>query len=211
MRTVAALRWLGWPLLATGFAGAVTLARIVRDGRGQPPVSADAILLFGAVVWPSGPSPALRARVEHAADVYKRGYAPRILSCGTANEIGAMRVLLLENGVPDQAIFSLDGVASTRQTVEVALSQVAGRRQHVLLVSSPSHMHRILAECARHGLSGIACPARSPAVERRKQVRVPDRHLAWQYLREVVAVWRYALTWRKRQLDGSRSAHDAAR
>ena len=52
---------------ATALAVGAMLLRLRHAARSLPPQGGDAILVFGAAVWPTGPSPALRARGEHAA------------------------------------------------------------------------------------------------------------------------------------------------
>jgi hypothetical protein len=71
--------------LAAGCTGAIgaalvgTSRRIRLDGRPGPLQQADAILVFGAAVWPTGPSLSLEVRVARAAEVYSEGWAPVIL------------------------------------------------------------------------------------------------------------------------------------
>src|SRR5262245_4018922 len=95
-----------------------TSRHIREDGRPQPLRDAEAILVFGADLWPTGRSPSLQVRVARAAEVYAEGWAPVILCSGKATEGGseamAMRGLLLGRGIPASAIIPDDGGVTTR-------------------------------------------------------------------------------------------------
>src|SRR6267378_1867244 len=51
----------------------------VRD-EAQP---ADAIVVLGAAQYNGRPSPVLKARLDHAFDMYKKGYAQAIITTGS--------------------------------------------------------------------------------------------------------------------------------
>jgi uncharacterized SAM-binding protein YcdF (DUF218 family) len=178
------------PMLA-GFAGTCALvaatatwARVHRAGRPRPVLQADAIVVFGAAVRASGPSPELQARLEHAAELHRRGCAPAILCSGGFSrgvcEASAMRAALLRLGIPSHAVLMDDQGRSTRHTV-AAIKRRFGQWRSAIAVSSPYHMHRILRESRRQGVELIPSPA----------LRVGPR--TRQHLREVAAVWWYAL------------------
>src|SRR3989475_9192206 len=61
--------------LAVGWA-AVVLAVAVTAARDQA-TTADAIVVLGAAQYNGRPSPVFRSRLDHAAALYQRGYAPR--------------------------------------------------------------------------------------------------------------------------------------
>ena len=50
--------------------------RVVRSAEGDPLRKADAIVVFGAAEYAGRPSPVLKARLDHALDLYQQGYAP---------------------------------------------------------------------------------------------------------------------------------------
>src|SRR2546428_9343244 len=66
--------------LAVGWA-AVVLAVAVTAARDQA-TTADAIVVLGAAQYNGRPSPVFRSRLDHAAALYQRGYAPRVLVTG---------------------------------------------------------------------------------------------------------------------------------
>ena len=86
-------------LNALALAGSVLLVyiaylsvRIEQQSRHDEARQADVILVLGAAEYRGRPSPVLRARLDHAFDLYKRGLAPRIMTTGGAGEIGRAHV-----------------------------------------------------------------------------------------------------------------------
>src|SRR3954451_2048174 len=53
--------------------------RIVRAAQGDTPRKADAIVVFGAAEYAGRPSPVLKARLDHAFDLYQAGYSPIVI------------------------------------------------------------------------------------------------------------------------------------
>lgn len=198
------------PELAAGLAlGALTApalmwARMMLCARRARPVPADAILIFGAALWADGPSPELRARVDKAADLYVRGYAPRVVcsggEVGGRSETAEMREVLVARGVPRDAIVTDDRGLTTRLAVASMLDLDGGRWASVVVVTTPYHLHRAVREARRHGLDAVGCAAPLP----RTGSRIPTTRAELgvlelrvrQHLREIVAVWWYALSWR---------------
>lgn len=177
-------------------AGAATVSACVRRaGRTRALEPADAILVFGASVEPTGPSLSLRVRVARAAAVYHEGWAPTILCSGGwsggRSEAGVMRELLVAGGVPADAVIPDDGGLTTREAIRSARRFGGGRWRRVIAVSSPYHVHRIGAEARRQGLAVILCPAPRPD-PRTLQLAAFDLR---QHVRELVAVPRYAAGW----------------
>lgn len=180
-------------LLAGG--AAVTLWRVVRAGRPRPdPQPADVILVFGAAVRPEGPSLTVRTRVERAARLYEAGLAPLVLCSGgcegALSEARIMRALLIELGVPAGAVIPDDQGLSTRRALLAAKRAGRGRWRRLIAVSSPYHLYRIAREARRQELTVETVPARSRAPATRRRTVLNIR----QHLREVPAVWWYALT-----------------
>lgn len=189
---------LAFALLTLSGIGVLTWLRIWLAGRDPQLVQADAIVIFGAALRASGPSPTLRLRTLHAAELYRQGLAPIVVCSGAVGEAGseaaAMAALLRERGVPDEALVLDDAGVTTRATVANLATLGAGAWRKVLAVSSTFHVYRIIEEARRQGITALAAPAR----------RGPPPDLAsalpllWfdvrQYAREVVAVWAYRLS-----------------
>jgi murein DD-endopeptidase MepM/ murein hydrolase activator NlpD len=196
-------------------AGAATFAytslAMLRDGRRRPLVPASTALLFGAAVWDSGPCPELRLRAERAAELYVRGEVAQVVCAGGDEaETAAMERLLVEHGVPPGAIRLDPAAASSRRALLRAAPLHRSGDAPLVLVSSPSHMHRLLAEARRQGLPAQPAPATlSPLAWRPRDHRL----LRWQvhrHLREVLAVWWYAIPFRVSTIE-ARTAGQAAR
>ena len=95
-----------------------------------------AIVVLGAAQYVGRPSPVLRARLDHAVALWRRGLAPIMIVTGGT-------------GVGDTTSESMAGVS--------ALMGSQGRRD-VLLVSDPFHMLRLTILARRHGLEPYASP-----------------------------------------------------
>jgi murein DD-endopeptidase MepM/ murein hydrolase activator NlpD len=199
-------------LAAAGAAAfAYTSLAMLRDGRRRSLVPATTALLFGAAVWDSGPCPELRLRAERAAELYVRGQVTQVICAGGDEaETAAMERLLVEHGVPSGAIRLDPAAASSRRALLRSAPLLRSGPGPVVLVSSPSHMHRLLAEARRQGLPAQPAPAAlAPLAWRPRDHRL----LRWQvhrHLREVVAVWWYAVPFRVSTIE-ARTAAQAAR
>lgn len=129
--------------------------------------SADALLVFGAQAFPTGPSAELQARLAHAVTLWRRGAAPVIaVSGGVADgvcEATVMCTWLEAQGVPADAIVRIEPGGTTRQTIRAA--RAAGDLSYVA-VSSPYHARRIRAEARRTGVRMTTdCPPRTPEAD----------------------------------------------
>jgi uncharacterized SAM-binding protein YcdF (DUF218 family) len=103
--------WKKWPLwLLLALAGylAAVYRSIVVNSAGDPPQKADAIVVFGAAEYDGHPSPVYKARLDHAAELYRRGLAPIVITTGgsgadphfSEGEVG--REYLTSLGIPDR-------------------------------------------------------------------------------------------------------------
>src|SRR6185436_1553986 len=91
--------------------------------------AADVILVLGAAEYRGRPSPVLRARLDHALELYKHGLSPRIMTTGGAGgdpiftEGGVGRSYLMSRGVPTESIVveaeSESTVESTAMAAEI--------------------------------------------------------------------------------------------
>lgn len=116
----------------------------------EEPQRADAIVVFAGGAGESGQAGGgYQERVKQAVDLYKRGYAPRmIFSTGFVfafPEGEVMRSLAIDNGVPPTAIILEDQARNTYENVTRSreILDVYGWKR-VLVVSSPYHMRRAM-------------------------------------------------------------------
>jgi uncharacterized SAM-binding protein YcdF (DUF218 family) len=162
----------------------------------------DAILVLGAAQWNGDPSPVLRARLDHATELYRQGYASRIAVTGGVgdgdeySEAGVAARYLSEQGVPAPAIVMEDRGRNSLESIHGAASVLAADGlSRVLLVSDPPHMLRILRMAETAGLEAYGSPATaSPSVGSvRAQVRYFLRELVlyhgYQWLSLAPSVW----------------------
>ncbi|MBI4342347.1 MAG: YdcF family protein [Candidatus Omnitrophica bacterium] len=116
----------------------------------QSPQPADAIVVLAGGVGESGKAGGgYQERIKRAVDLYRTGYAPRlIVSSGYTfvfREAEVMKELAVRLGVPEAAILLETDASNTVEHVRLTrdILQQAGWRR-ILLVSSPYHMRRAL-------------------------------------------------------------------
>lgn len=146
-----------------------SLAAVTWTSRHDAAGPADAIVVLGAAQYNGRPSPVLKARLDHAARLYRRHLAPRLIVTGgvgtgdSVSEAIVARRYLLETGIPDSAVRA----DTAGRTSEASLRQVAGElpmgHRRVILVSDGFHMLRLDIIARRFGLEPLGSPApRSP-------------------------------------------------
>jgi uncharacterized SAM-binding protein YcdF (DUF218 family) len=182
----------GVPVVGVVAALCWTLLNIRSAGRPRAVGPADAIVVFGAEATPRGPCRELAARLDHAAELYRRGMAPTVLCCGgrsgAISEAASMADFLTGRGVAAHAVLADEACPSTRAALAATRRHATAGWRSVLLVSSPYHLHRIMSEARRWDMNAVASPTgRTPVMVRlRPRIR--------QTLREVAAAWWYAIT-----------------
>lgn len=138
---------------------------------------ADAIAVFGAAEYDGRPSPVLRARLDHALELYERGLAPMVITLGGGDpadlhsEGGVGHDYLLARGVPERAIIAETQSDNTEQSAErlAVIARVNGF-SNIVVVSDGTHLFRIHAICEHDGLQVYTSPrpvGRSIAREQR--------------------------------------------
>ena len=127
------------------------------------PVSA--IVVLGAAQYVGRPSPVLRARLDHAIDLWRRKLAPAIIVTGgtgegdTTSEAAVSQRYAIKRGVPASAILMETKGRTTSESMDGVAALMAQRhRRDVLLVSDPFHMLRLTILARRHGLVPYASP-----------------------------------------------------
>jgi len=127
---------------------------------------ADAIAVFGAAEYDGRPSPVLRARLDHALDLYQQGLAPLVITLGggyaadgqhSEGDVGAD--YLMAHGVPESAIIAETESDNTEQSAErLAVIAHENGLQRIDVVSDGTHLFRIHAICERDGLRVYTSP-----------------------------------------------------
>ncbi|HEU4326074.1 MAG TPA: YdcF family protein [Roseiflexaceae bacterium] len=173
LREVA--RGAGLALLSLMALIAVLCALIVVQGQRDEAQPASAALVLGAAQWNGDPSPVLRARLDHALDLYRSGMVERIILTGgvgpgdALSEAEAGRDYLVAQGVPSDTLLLETSGQTTWQSLRNA-DALAGANglASVLLVSDPFHMLRALKMAHDLGLNARGSPTRTSPISRNR-------------------------------------------
>jgi len=143
----------------------VTFVQVVQASRSDDAERAQAIVVFGAAQYNGTPSPVLRARLDHAAKLYERGYADRVVVTGGRlpedrfSEAGASARYLRSKGVPDSSILrEVQGRTSWESLASTARILKQRGLTDVVLVSDGFHSARIGAMASELGLNAHTSP-----------------------------------------------------
>jgi uncharacterized SAM-binding protein YcdF (DUF218 family) len=150
----------------------VTFFQVWRTSRHDGARPAQALIVLGAAQYDGRPSPVLRARLDHAADLWHRKIAPVVVVTGgkaegdrfTESQAGAN--YLHTKGVPDEAILR---EATGRTSWESLAASARFLRQRgirdVVLVSDPFHAARIHGIASELGLTAATSPTRTSPIK----------------------------------------------
>jgi uncharacterized SAM-binding protein YcdF (DUF218 family) len=145
---------------------AVTFVQVWQASRTDHVHPAQAIVVLGAAQYDGTPSPVLRARLDHAVDLFERQVAPVVAVTGgrqpgdRATEASAAAGYLIGRGVPESALRLESSGANSWQTLAAAARFLRQEGiQEVVLVSSPYHALRTERIAKEVGLEGHASPA----------------------------------------------------
>src|ERR1700758_3339068 len=176
---------------------AVTAVQVVHTASLEEIHPADAIVAFGAAEYSGRPSPVLRARLDHALDVFHRGMAPVVITTGgaaadpTFSEGGVGRDYLMRHGVPERSLIAeTQGRDTSESAVRVGVIMHANSLHSCVAVSDAYHVFRIRKLLEHEGIGPVYIAPR------------PDSrpHSTWQrevaVLREATSylLWRVGIT-----------------
>jgi uncharacterized SAM-binding protein YcdF (DUF218 family) len=174
---------LGWSLFQYH---SITQVGEVEDLR-----NADVIIILGAGVWENGPSPALRARTNHAAELLKKGYAEHVILSGglgdyPPSEAEAMKGILLQLGISPEQLFLEDQAINTVENIKYS-KEIMDQQgwKTALIVSDTFHLKRALFVAQDYGIEAFGAPAKNSVLYQNKSLRVSYT------LREVAAISKY--------------------
>jgi uncharacterized SAM-binding protein YcdF (DUF218 family) len=170
------LKWalrIGGGLIAAGLVyGVVTFAQVWAASRREQARPVQAIVVLGAAQYNGRPSPVLRARLEHAYDLWHQGRSDIIVVTGGRQpgdrftEASASANYLLSRGVPDsQVLREVSGRNSWQSLASAATFLKARGRRKVLLVSDPFHDLRISLMAGELGLTAFVSPTRTSPIK----------------------------------------------
>src|SRR3954465_3811579 len=131
----------------------------------------DAIVVLGAAQYNGRPSPVLRARLDHALQLYGEGLAPRMVVPGgvgrgdPTSEAIVGRHYLLARNVPPAAVVVQPQGRSTQASMTAVADWLESEGLHsVILVSDPFHMFRLRLEARRTNLEAYTSPTESSPI-----------------------------------------------
>ena len=163
-------------------AWVISMAAVERVGRRDEAQRAHAIVVLGAAQYVGRPSPVLRARVDHAVALWKRGLAPTLILTGgtgvgdTTSEAAVARKYAMSRGVPDRAIVVEIKGRTTSESMRAVARIMEDREQNsVILVSDPFHMLRLSILARRFGLEPYTSPTRTSPI-------TSNREEHWKYM-----------------------------
>jgi uncharacterized SAM-binding protein YcdF (DUF218 family) len=194
-------RWLvrleSLALLALAAFLALTAVRVVREGSRQEIHTADAIVVFGAAEYSGHPSPVLRARLDHAYNLFQKGIAPVLITTGGAaadpsfSEGGVGRDYLERRGIPERNLIAeTQGSDTAQSAVRVAVIMRANGLHSCVAVSDAYHVFRIRKLLQHEGIGPVYVAPRPDS----RPHSVAQR--AYAVLREACSylVWKFGIS-----------------
>ena len=164
-------------LLGVAVAYTVSFVAVLVVSRQDQRRKTVAIVVLGAAQYNGRPSPVLRARLDHAIELYRAELAPLVVVTGgtargdTESEATVSRRYLLAHKVPDSAVVVRPEGRSTIASMDAVGGWLKDRgKGSVLLVSDPFHMCRLRFEAKRMKLTAFTSPTTtSPISDSRRQ------------------------------------------
>jgi uncharacterized SAM-binding protein YcdF (DUF218 family) len=163
---------IGWLVSLLMIAGWIlSLVGVYVWGQRDTARPVAAIVVMGAAQYGGRPSPVLRARIDHAIDLWRHGFAPRLIFTGgpgdrdTTSEAAVAERYAIEQGVAPRAIMIENAGRSTAESLQhVAALMDAEPSRTVILVSDPFHMLRLTILARRYGLRAYGSPTRTSPI-----------------------------------------------
>jgi len=157
------LLWIEGLLLAALVAFlTLTGIRIAHEGSLQELHKADAIVVFGAAEYAGRPSPVLRARLDHAYDLFRQGIAPVVITTGGAasdpsfSEGGVGLDYLKRRGIPERNLIAeTQGSDTAQSALRVAGIMRANGLHSCVAVSDAYHVFRIKRLLQHQGIGPV--------------------------------------------------------
>jgi uncharacterized SAM-binding protein YcdF (DUF218 family) len=169
----AAARTAGIVTAALVLLWLLSIGAVLAAGALPAEREADAILVLGAAQYNGRPSPVLRARLDHALDLHRRGLAPRLIFTGgvgtgdTLSEAEVSRRYAVRHGVADSLILTeRRGETSAESVVAAASLMHAHGLRTALVVSDSYHMMRLDLLARRAGIRPYRAPAPDAPIDR---------------------------------------------
>jgi uncharacterized SAM-binding protein YcdF (DUF218 family) len=160
----------------------VSVSAVVTWSKRDEARPAQAIVVLGAAQYAGKPSPVLRARLDHALDLWNRHLASLLILTGgtgfgdTTSEAAVGRTYVRKHGVPDTAIIEENAGRTTSESMRAVAGMLEVRGlQSALLVSDPFHMLRLRILARRFGFTPYTSPTKTSPIS-------PNREESWKYI-----------------------------
>jgi uncharacterized SAM-binding protein YcdF (DUF218 family) len=162
----------------------------VRDEARQ----ADAIVVLGAAQYNGRPSPVLRARLDHAFDLYQKGLADTIITTGSFgpdpnfSEAHVSTQYLVQRGIDPGKIITEQGSGTSADSIRAAVGLMRAKGwRATLVVSDGFHLFRLKRMFEDNGVLAYTSPAPNSPIE------VGSSQRFWHSIREVLLFSAYRL------------------
>jgi uncharacterized SAM-binding protein YcdF (DUF218 family) len=192
--------WLRLLILMVAVVGALlttTAVQIVHTASLQETHPADAIVVFGAAEYSGHPSPVLRARLNHAFDLYELHLAPVVITTGgaasdpTFSEGGVGEEHLRKRGIPENALIAETQGSNTAESAQrVGVIMRANGLHSCIAVSDAYHVFRIRKLLEHEGVGPVYV---APRPDSRPRSAI-QRTVA--VLREATSYWLWRIGFR---------------
>lgn len=164
--------WIGTAGVALAvIAFFILMGLIYKQARIDEVKSADAIVVMGASQWNGEPSPVFAARLDHAYDLYRAGYAAKIILTGGVgdgekfSESSAGKKHLLGKGVAVDALFLEEEGRTSWQNLKNIVNIIKAQNiSSIILVSDGFHMFRLKKMSHDLGIVSYASPAKKSPI-----------------------------------------------
>jgi len=170
---------------------AVLSVRVEEQSQHDEAQPADVILVLGAAEYRGKPSPVLKARLDHALELYQRKLASHIMTTGGAGgehvftEGTVGRDYLTNRGVPPEAVIVESEGESTAQSTSLA-AEIMHRMglRTAIVVSDGYHIYRVKRMLEARGITAYGSP--------RKDHVTDPMHDRWNYVKQAIGylLWR---------------------
>lgn len=160
-----------------GYVKKSTSDQILSPAAAAELTDADCILVLGCYVHDSGrPSDMLADRLRRGIELYRSGAAPKLLMSGDHgrkdyNEVRAMKLAAMEEGIPSEDIFMDHAGFSTYESIFRARDVFAADK--IILVTQKYHLYRALYVANALGLEayGVAADDHTYAGQAYRELR----------------------------------------
>lgn len=164
---------------------------VLNVAENTKPQKADVILVLGAAVWENGPSPALKARIEHARMLYREGYAPYIILSGGQGKYGpseaeVMAHTLIEQGISEDVLYLEKQSTNTFENIKFSKEIMDEHGfKTALIVTDSFHLKRSILLAKDHDIIPFGAPVTDSVLNNNKSLKF------YYTLREVLALTKY--------------------